>query len=316
MSYKYFNEIITNGNNNTEEEEKTFYFFNNLNSSKDYSLEDYNCITSEINDLYFLDRQIKKINLDSSNLIKGYDKKLIKFKTEIYPSQKLLNKKTKNEDRFLENSNLKEEKKSKHSKKPKKLKKKPHTAEDNDNILRKIQVMFLSFIISFTNDIVTSLSDDKTVPLFKDLDYQIKKKVNHKFVEKIKTQKLEDIVKLRITPKIKQEENINEQIYKSVLEEYPDIQEFFDKSYLDLFKDYYENKNNIFRFNKKIIPLSDKTKQKTFDKLIEKNMKYKEKIKYVSINYYLNSYKRLKKPNFKIRKIHSCKKSNQNIKID
>ena len=107
MSYKYFNEIITNGNNNTEEEEKTFYFFNNLNSSKDYSLEDYNCITSEINDLYFLDRQIKKINLDSSNLIKGYDKKLIKFKTEIYPSQKLLNKKTKNEERFLENSNLK-----------------------------------------------------------------------------------------------------------------------------------------------------------------------------------------------------------------
>ena len=167
--------------------------------------------------------------------------------------------------------------------------------------------MFLSFIISFTNDIVTSLSDDKTVPLFKDLDYQIKKKVNHKFVEKIKTKKLEDIVKLRITPKIKQEENINEQIYKSVLEEYPDIQEFFDKSYLDLFKDYYENKNNIFRFNKKIIPLSDKTKQKTFDKLIEKNMKYKEKIKYVSINYYLNSYKRLKKPYFKIR---TCKKSN------
>ena len=205
MSYKYFNEIITNGNDNAEEEEKTFYFFNNLNSSKDSSLEDYNCITSEINDLYFLDRQIKKINLDSSNLIKSYEKKLIKFKTEIYPSQKLLNKKTKNEDRFLENSNLKEEKKSKHSKKPKKLKKKPHTAEDNDNILRKIQVMFLSFIISFTNDIVTSLSDDKTVPLFKDLDYQIKKKVNHKFVEKIKTKKLEYIFKLMITPKIKKQ---------------------------------------------------------------------------------------------------------------
>ena len=38
--------------------------------------------------------------------------------------------------------------------------KKPLTAEDDDNILRKIQDMFLSFIMSFTNDIVISLSDD------------------------------------------------------------------------------------------------------------------------------------------------------------
>ena len=256
----FFHQLITNGEDNTEEEEKSLYFFNNLNNSNNYSIEDYNLIPSEINDLYFLDKSVKEIIIDSPNLIKSDVTKLIKFKTETNPPKELLNKKTKN-------SNSKKE--SEHSKKSKKSnKKKPHTAEDDDNILRKIQVMFLSFIISFTNDIVTSLSDDKTVPLFKDLDYQIKKKVNHKFVEKIKTQKLEDIVKLRITPKIKQEENINEQIYKSVLEEYPDIQEFFDKSYLDLFKDYYENKNNIFRFNKKIIPLSDKTKQKTFDKLI------------------------------------------------
>jgi len=312
-SNEYFNEYIINGEANTEEEKKSFYFYNNFKGSNDYSFEDNNVTPFEINELYFLDKPIKEINFDSSNLIKSDDKKLIKFKTESDLSKKLLNKKTKKNDCFLENSNLKEEKKSKYSKKPKNSnKKKPHTADDNDNILRKIQVMFLSFFISFTNDIVLSLTDDKNIGLFKDLDYEIKKKVSHKFVESLKSKKLEDIVKFRITPKIKQKENINEQIYKSVLERCPIIQEFFNRSYLDLFQEYYENPDNIFRFKEKVISLSYKTKQKTFDKLIDKNNKFKEKIKYVSINYYLNSYKRLKKPNFKIR---FCKTSNQNKKI-
>ena len=307
-SNAFFHQLITNGEDNTEEEEKSLYFFNNLNNSNNYSIEDYNLIPSEINDLYFLDKSVKEIIIDSPNLIKSDVTKLIKFKTETNPPKELLNKKTKNPN------SKKEEKKPEHSKKPKKSnKKKPHTAEDDDNILRKIQVMFLSFIISFANDIVTSLSDDKDVPLFKDLDYKIKKIVNHKFVEDLKATKLENIVKLKITPKVKQKENINEQIYKSVLERFPDIQEFFDRTYLNLFEDYYENKNNIFKFNEKVIPLSYKTKQKTFAKLIEKNIKYKEKIKIVTINYYLNSYKRIKKPNFKTR---FCKKSNQNIKIE
>ena len=307
-SNEYFHQLITNGEDSIEEEEKSFYLFN-------YSLEDYNLIPSDFNDLYLLGKPVNEINFDPSNLFKSDDKKLIKFKIETNPSKKLLNKKRKNEDCFSENSNSKkEEKQSEHSKKPKKSnKKKPHTAEDDDNILRKIQVMFLSFIISFTNDIVISLSGDKTVALFKDLDYKIKKIVNHKFVEDLKATKLEDIVKLKITPKVKQKENINEQIYKSVLERFPDIQKFFDRTYLSLFEDYYENKNNIFKFNEKVIPLSYKTKQKTFAKLIEKNIKYKKKIKIVTINYYLNSYKRIKKPNFKT---SFCKKSNQNIKIE
>ena len=314
-SNEYFNEHIINGETNSEKEEKSFYTKKNFDSSNDYSLEAYDVTITpfEINELYFLDKPIK-INFNSSNLIKNDDKKLIIFKTESDPFKKLLNKKTKKEVCFWANSNLKEEKKSKHFKKPKNShKKKPHTAEDDDNILRKIQVMFLSFIISFTNDIVLSLTDDKTIRLFKDLDYQIKKKVSHQSVESLKSKKIEDIIKFKITPKIKQEKNFNEQIYKSILERCPIIQEFFNKSYLSLFKEYYENQNNIFRFNEKVIPLSYKTKQKTFDKLIDKNNKFKEKIKYVSVNYILNSYKRLKKPNFKI---SSCKTSNQNKKIE
>ena len=84
----------------------------------------------------------------------------------------------------------------------------------------------------------------------------------------------------------------------------PSIDGFFNKNYLTLFKEYYYNIDDIFRYNEKIIPLSEKTKKKTFNSLILKHHKYIEKIKYVCINYYLNTYKRMKKPNFKIQK--SC----------
>ena len=291
---------------NLEEGKVLSFSYDNSYNLNDCFLDSISLNSSERDSLYCLD-----INHDSSNLIKIEDKKSNKFRTEIKinPLSKQLNKKIKREA-LLENSNLKEGKNSNRFKKPKKKK---HTAESNDNILRKIQVMYMKFIISYTNDIIRSLINEKNLPKFNDLNYEKKKIVNHKFVESLKSSTLEEIVKFKITPKIKKkEENINEQIYDSVLKKCPIIKNFFERTYQSLFKEYYENQNNIFTFNGKDIPLSDKTKSRTFDKLIQKNLLYKEKIKYVSINYYLNSYKRLKKPNFKIR---PCKKSNQNKAI-
>ena len=72
-------------------------------------------------------------------------------------------------------------------------------------------------------------------------------------------------------------------------------------NYLTLFKEYYyTNEKNTFEFNGHIIPLSEKTKTKTFSNLIKRYNSYKEKIIYVSVNYYLNNYKRIKKSNFQI----------------
>ena len=92
------------------------------------------------------------------------------------------------------------------------------------------------------------------------------------------------------------DESVNRNIYNTIWEKCPCIHEYFTQSYLTLFKEYYNNNNKIFIVNGKIIKLSSKTK--TFNDLIRKNFKYKEKMKYVSINYFLNCYKRLKKPNF------------------
>ena len=83
------------------------------------------------------------------------------------------------------------------------------------------------------------------------------------------------------------------------------MNEYLQRSYISLFNDYYYNKNKIFIVNGRIIPLSPRTK--TFCDLINKNYAYKEKIKYIAINYILNKYKRLKKPNFKIRVVNKNK---------
>ena len=174
-----------------------------------------------------------------------------------------------------------------------------HRASDDDNILRKIQVHFLSFIINFTNDVICTFSKDKDIPLFKNLDYKIKKVVNHKFVEYLKNQKINEILKLKVSPKMKiSDESVNRRIFNIIWAKLPSLHKFLQTNYLDFFQEYYYNtKNKKIEVNGIEIQFSIKTK--TFNDLINKNYKYKEKIKYVAINYFLNNYKRIKKPKFK-----------------
>lgn len=183
-----------------------------------------------------------------------------------------------------------------------------HSALDDDNVLRKIQVHFLTFIISFTNDVICTFNNDKDIPLFKNLDYQIKKVVNHKFVENLKKKTISEILQFKVSPKMKiSDESVNKRIFQIIWAKLPSLHEFLQTNYLTFFIDYYYNKNNKnIEVNGKEIQLSSRTK--TFNDLLEKNYRYKEKIKYVAINYFLNSYKRIKKPNFKI---HYIIKSNQ-----
>ena len=179
---------------------------------------------------------------------------------------------------------------------------KRHTASDDDNILRKVQVQYISFIIHCSNDMVSYFVDDyKNNPCFKDVDYNLKKVVNHKKVESLKKMAIGEIIKFRITPKIKKKEkNENEKSLKLILKKCPFLQKYFETNYLDFFRQYYKNENYYFKVNGQNIPFSEKTKTKTYSSLIEKkkNNNLKERIKYVCINYLMNSYKKMKKPNF------------------
>ena len=200
-----------------------------------------------------------------------------------------------------ETSNIKYEISSKYIKKGRKyniLNKRIHTGGSDDNLIRKIQVHYITFIINFSNDIINALITDKDVPHFKDIDHKIKKTVNHKRIEYLKNLTLAHIVQLKPSSKMKNNDiSVNKNIYEEICQLSPFIQEFLQMNYLDLFKQYYNNKSKLFEVNGKIILISKKTK--TFDDLLKKYDKYKKRLNYIAINYFLNSYKRIKKPKFR-----------------
>ena len=177
------------------------------------------------------------------------------------------------------------------------LDKRVHSASDDDNVLRKIQVHFLTFVVNYTNDVIRTFIEDKNVPQFKNLDYKIKKIVKHKVVEDFKLKTIGEILKSRISPKMKTHDSFaNNNIYDDICNRSPLMKEFLQTQYITLFKEYYNNKDRKFEVNGKIVQLSTKTK--IYNDLILKNYKYKDKIKYVTNTYFLNTYKKRKKPNF------------------
>ena len=168
---------------------------------------------------------------------------------------------------------------------------KKHSATDEDNLTRKIQVHYLSFIINFVNDIIKSMINMKNPPLFKFLAYEIKKNVNSKYVYELKSKNISDILQLKVSPKIKiHDEWANKKIYQKVIDICPFLNDFFQQNYLKFFKDYYFKNNKIFEVNGKTIQISSRTK--TFIDLIKKYDKFKNNLKYIAAKYSMNTYKK------------------------
>ena len=176
--------------------------------------------------------------------------------------------------------------------------KKIHSALDDDNILRKIQVHYISFITNFINDIIRVFIKTRIVPYFKNIDYKLKKIVNHKYFQKLKSLKIADILQMTPSPKMKNHDSsVNKNIYSKVCNLCPFMINFPDINFIKFFKEYYFNSNKNFTVNGKIIPLSEKTKN--FDDLIKKNYAYKEKIKFIALNCFLDDEKAMDKLKFK-----------------
>ena len=183
-------------------------------------------------------------------------------------------------------TNLKEEKKT-------------HDKFSDDNILRKIQVHFISFIILFLNDILRSFGIKEK---FLKLDYKFKKDVNKKKVAELKKKNIGEIVSNKISTKYKMDENTNSNLY-----EYLKINEvlakIFDINYMTLFKMYYMKKEKnadlrIFGIEKEI-SLSKKTE--TFHEFLEE-----EKSKSKDEEYIRKIMKSLNKNYLKEKKFVLC----------
>ena len=177
-----------------------------------------------------------------------------------------------------------------------------HSALDDDNILRKIQVHFLTFLVTFTNDYLDAISinnNKKNKYYFKQIDYNLKKTINHDSIEKMKSSTIGQILQNKASPKHKKcEDNINQIIYNNLCEKYPDIKEnYFNKLFKEFFIEFYYNKSdNPIIVNGIKVNLSIKTNN--FNKLLQKNINYSIKYKNVAAYFYLD----IKKEEIKLKK--------------
>lgn len=148
-----------------------------------------------------------------------------------------------------------------------------HSSGDFDNVQRKIQVNFISFLIKLANDAITTVLGKKTKYFFKDVRYELKKVVTHKYVEKLKKCKYSDIIQMKISGKNKKYgENLNKETFLKVCKISQELKNFFDKNYLYIFQKYYCGMNNnedIIDFDGLKVELSPLTKG--FLNLLKKN---------------------------------------------
>ena len=131
----------------------------------------------------------------------------------------------------------------KRGRKRKKINKfKIHDKNSSDNLLRKIQVHYISFIISFINEILKNLKYEER---FFKLDYKFKFNINKKFVESLKTKNIGEIISNEISKKYKEDSNYNKKIYEQIKENEV-LKKIFSENYLVIFrKFYYQNKDKI-----------------------------------------------------------------------
>ena len=153
---------------------------------------------------------------------------------------------------------------------------KTHSKMDDDNVLTKIQVDFLKFLIDITNDVIKPYFGKYFMPI----NYSIRKNIKIDHISKLKTASIKDILQMDISPKYqKYGENFNKKVYDFICqkvnadENLSWIRDFFNINYLEVFNKYYykitKNENYFFIGEKKIkIKFSE---AKPFYYLFEKN---------------------------------------------
>ena len=166
-----------------------------------------------------------------------------------------------------------------------------HKFDDEDNLTVRTKINFNNFLISLANDASNTIFKNH-IPkdYFKKLDYNDNRKLSQ-----IEEKKYRNIFELKISKKNKgiigelyDKENYNNEIYKNIAKNSPLLEDFFDKSYLDLFENYYYKNIREFDFEDVHFKLSKNTK--TYKDLLEKgkNSSVEYKFENVINKKYLN----------------------------
>lgn len=177
-----------------------------------------------------------------------------------------------------------------------KKRKKYHDKYSSDNMIRFIQVHYLTFIRNYVNEILYILGFEQK---FFDINYKCKRNVTKKAIEKLKASNIGDILCQKISPKYKdqaKDEEKNLKIFNEVTKN-STVKNILEENYLQLFKDvYYKNKRNINLSNYGLninIKLSNNIK--TYEDLLKKkhinnsvnNEIYKKKLNKIVVKHFL-----------------------------
>ena len=147
--------------------------------------------------------------------------------------------------------------------------KKIHDKYSVDNMLRKIQIHYLNFIILFLNEILKNLNYKQR---FLKLDYNFRKTIKKDFVELLKKSTLKDIVINKISERYTNySNNTNKMIYEEIKEN-EILKNILSIDYLTLFKTIYYKSNKKIDLSQyginQVIILSKKVKM--FNDLLKK----------------------------------------------
>jgi hypothetical protein len=247
----------------------------NLNEPENISLEEVKNIMNEttINideeeyeDIYFTKKtKVDLQSIDSSTkMITLPENKEEKFsKTITFKIKSFINQKR--------GRKVKEGNNTLHS-----LKKKTHGPSDFDNIQRKIQVSYITFLVRFGNDAIKSVFGKKTKYNFKDVNYELKKKVSYEHIEYLKQCNYSDIIQMKISPKNKKHgEDANKETFNEICQYSDKLKRLFEKNYLYIFQKYYCRIKNEINIDGIKIKLSPRTKP--LFNLLDKNKASKDK---------------------------------------
>jgi hypothetical protein len=147
-----------------------------------------------------------------------------------------------------------------------------HNKYDFDNLLTKIQVHFLKFVINLSNDALKTEFNRGTNHNFKQISYKEKRNVNYDYFMLLKKSKIKDILQINISEKYKNfGEDENKKTFNNVndVNKHQWLNKFFNIDYIKLFSDYYLKPLKRIDFEGKIINFSEKTK--SFNDLLAKN---------------------------------------------
>jgi hypothetical protein len=151
---------------------------------------------------------------------------------------------------------------------------KEHGKYDFDNVLTKIQVHFINFLINLANDAINTQFNSKyyITHKFKQINYKEKKNIRHNYIMDCFKKPIKDIIQLDITTKYKNfNSKYNKELYAQLTAQSEWLKDFLDLKFIDVFYEYYYNLGKeleSFNFKDKKVNISKSTK--SFRYLLEK----------------------------------------------